>query len=410
VLGYALYTDDALGIWRLVATDISSTSYVLTGNVTAGAYYQFQVQAKNKWGWGARSTNGTILAATTPTAVDPLTTAIDPATGGVTLAWGPPTALGGVPVLTYSVLIKSNVGTWATEPTCDGTDATIVSTRTCVVPMANLVAAPHSLPFDTLVEVMVSAQNVLGTGPTTTATSATARIRQAPAQLAAPVEGSGTSDAQIQVDWLAATGAGLPTGNSAILSYELLWDNGDTTATTFVLLRDALATTYTVVGVTEGSSYRFTVRAVNIYGAGPDSAAATIRASDVPSPMAAVTTTRDGLDLTASFTAPATNGAAIEEYEILLWSPKDSAYLEHPNCDGAQSAIQTSKTCSFAFLHLNATYQYNTGDLVLFKARARNADGWGGFSAPNSLGSTIMTVPAAIDAPVEGAATSMSQI
>jgi hypothetical protein len=152
-----LYTDDGLGIWRLVATDISSTSYVLTGNVTAGASYQFQVQAKNKWGWGARSANGTILAATTPTAVNPLTTAIDAATGGVTLAWGPPTALGGVPVLSYLVVIKSSLGVWATEPTCDGSDATIVSTRTCLVPMANLAAAPHSLPFDALVEVMVSA-------------------------------------------------------------------------------------------------------------------------------------------------------------------------------------------------------------------------------------------------------------
>jgi hypothetical protein len=157
VLGYALYTDDALGIWRLAATDLSATSYILTGNVTGGVYYQFQVQAKNKWGWGALSSNGTILAAAVPSAVDPLTTAIDAATGGVTIAWGAPTAPGGVPVLSYLVVVKSNVGVWATEPSCDGSDATIVSTRTCLVPMANLAAAPHSLPFDALVEVMVSA-------------------------------------------------------------------------------------------------------------------------------------------------------------------------------------------------------------------------------------------------------------
>lgn len=252
---------------------------------------------------------------------------------------------------------------------------------------------------------------MLGTGPNATTTSANARIRQAPAQLAAPTEGVATSDSQIQVDWLAATAAGLETGNSAILAYELFWDHGDAALTTFVLLSDSLDTTKTVVGVSEGSYYRFTVRAVNIYGAGPDSAAVAIRASDVPSPMAAVVTTRDALNLTATFAEPATNGAPIVEYEILIWSPKDAAYTEDTGeCDGSLATTQSSKSCSFAFLYLKSTYQYNTGDLVLFQARARNDDGWGGYSATNSAGATIMTVPAQMSAPVEGAATSMSQI
>ena len=157
VLGYALYTDDAVGTWRLVATDLAATSYTLTGGITAGASYSFRVQAKNKWGWGAQSTDGTILAAQVPSAVDPLTTAIDAATGGVTIAWGPPTNLGGVPVLSYEIVIKSGTAVWNTEATCDGTSAAVLAARTCVVPMATLVAAPHSLAFDVLVEVMVSA-------------------------------------------------------------------------------------------------------------------------------------------------------------------------------------------------------------------------------------------------------------
>lgn len=370
------------------------------------------MQAKNKWGWGPLSPNGTILAATTPSAVSSLTTAIDAATGGVTIAWGAPSDLGGVAVASYLVVLKGGGGAWATEATCDGSNSGIVTARTCVIPMANLAASPHSLSFDTLVEVMVSAQNILGTGPNTTATSATARIRQVPAQLAAPTEGTGTSDSQVQVDWIAATATGLETGNSAILSYQLYWDNGNSALTTFVLLEDALVTTKTIVGVTEGSEYRFKVRAVNIYGAGADSAVATIRASDVPSPMAAVVTTRSGLNLTAAWTEPANNGAPVTAYQVQVWSPKDATYQEDTvECDGALNATMgANKLCSFAFLYLKSTYLYNTGDLVRFRAKAENADGWGEYSTANSVGATIMTVPAQTAAPTEGAATSMSQI
>ena len=62
------------------------------------------------------------------------------------------------------------------------------------------------------------------------------------------------------------------------------------------------------MGVTEGASYRFKVRAVNIYGAGPDSAEGSIRASDVPSRMASVATVRSGTDIIAGFVKPNENG------------------------------------------------------------------------------------------------------
>jgi hypothetical protein len=105
----------------------------------------------------------------------------------------------------------------------------------------------------------------------------------------------------VVVEWGAVTDAGLPTGNSAVTAYELLWDNGDSGLTTFVplTLTTDLATSHTIVGVTEGASYRFVVRAVNIYGTGADSSEATIRASDVPSRMNTVSTTRSSLSVLA---------------------------------------------------------------------------------------------------------------
>jgi hypothetical protein len=66
------------------------------------------------------------------------------------------------------------------------------------------------------------------------------------------------------VKWTGLTG--LSTGNSAILSYNLYWDNGS--GTTNVQLTDSLITSYTVIGLTGGQSYKFKVRARNIYGYG----------------------------------------------------------------------------------------------------------------------------------------------
>lgn len=113
------------------------------------------------------------------------------------------------------------------------------------------------------------------------------------------------------------TTAGLPTGNSATLLYQLFWDNGEPARADFLLLIDkagAGPTSHTLVGVAQGATYRFAVRAVNIYGSGPNSAASSIVASDSPSRMETLTTVRSGTNIVVSFAAPASNGAVITKY------------------------------------------------------------------------------------------------
>jgi hypothetical protein len=133
----------------------------------------------------------------------------------------------------------------------------------------------------------------------------------------------------------------LPTGNSAILQYELLWDNGEPTRTEFLLVAEvdaagASPTSYTVVGATEGATYRFMVQAANIYGSGPPSAAADVVASDIPSRMEAVTTTRDGTDIVLTWVAPADNGAALTAYEIVVLDQASGTFVEDTSkCDGS---------------------------------------------------------------------------
>ena len=234
-----------------------------------------------------------------------------------------------------------------------------------------------------------------------------------PGQMSAPTEGAATSDSQVQVEWSSVTASGLPTGNSAILSYELLWDNGDSGLTTFLplTLSSDLATSHTIVGVTEGTYYRFIVRAVNIYGDGPDSTISSIRASDVPSQMSTLTTTRIGLDVFVSWVEPLNNGAAVTAYKIVVYDRSTSTYVEDlTQCNGALSSTQDALSCSFAFTYLISTYGYSIGELILFKAQAYNDDGWGDLSSATTAGATIMTVPEAMGTAVESTATASSQI
>jgi hypothetical protein len=231
--------------------------------------------------------------------------------------------------------------------------------------------------------------------------------------MAAPSEGADTTDSQVVVEWIAVTAAGLPTGNSPVTSYELLWDNGDSSLTTFVqlTLTSTLATSHTIVGVTEGAFYRFVVRAVNVYGTGVDSTEATIRASDVPSRVDTLTTTRSGLSVDASWLEPSDNGAAVTAYQVELWDPSTSAYVEDTvGCNGASAAVITARSCSFVFTELMSTYSYAVGDLFVLRARAYNDDGWGERSSANTAGATIMTVPVAMGTAIEDGLTSSTQI
>lgn len=160
-------------------------------------------------------------------------------------------------------------------------------------------------------------------------------------------------------------------------------------ATDFIELTliNALDTSHVIVGITEGAYYRFKVQAVNIYGAGPVSTAQSIRASDVPSQMNAPVTSRNQLNLVVDVNEPNNNGAALLEYEILLLNKNTNAYVEDTTyCDGSTNSTISSRQCLFSFTYLMSQYGYTRGQLVYFKARARNDDGWSQYSNVNSAG------------------------
>lgn len=203
------------------------------------------------FGWGTYSPVFAIKAAREPGLPDAPTTSIDPVTGGIAITWVAPDARGD-DITAYKIEIANKDGTaWSTDAQCDGTKTSIVSSRTCVITMPTLTAAPYSYVFDDVVYVKVSAQNAFGFGAVSPASASTgARIRSVPTAMAAPTEDPSSTDVTLTLNWVALTGA--QAGNSDVIAYSLYWDNGVSGAAADIELTDALVTSFTVNGVTGG--------------------------------------------------------------------------------------------------------------------------------------------------------------
>jgi len=410
ILSYHVQWDQGTSTWvDLVGagSDYTGTSFTVASGVSVGNTYQFKVRAKNKWGWGTFSTVTAIVAQGAPDQVTGVTTSIDAATGGVKIVWSEPNGNGDA-LIAYVVEIRDSGSGWRTETTdCNGADPSILSNKNCIIPMNTLTGAPFSLTLDTLVEVRIAAVNSIGTGSYSTINTSGALIRTVPAAMAAPTAGSSTTDTQIQIDWVAL--AGSSTGNSPITSYEVYWDNGS--GTTSIQLVDSLVLTYTQIGLSSGTDYKFKVRAKNIYGNGPFSTETTIKAAAVPATIATVTTSIVGSDIKIAWVAPTSGGDPITKYSILIYKPSTSTYVtELTNCDGSDPFIISNLYCTVPMTYLVSNFGYAINDLVRVQTRAENSIGAGGYSSPNTAGATIETAPTTMGDPVQGAGTDASQI
>lgn len=128
-------------------------TYTISSGITAGSTYKFKVRAYNKWGAGAFSSELSVLAASVPSAITTVTTSIDSSTGGVQITWTLP-SINGSPLTAYIIKVKNGAGTFVTDASCDGSLSTIITARSCIIPMTTLTSS-LSLTYDTLIEVTV---------------------------------------------------------------------------------------------------------------------------------------------------------------------------------------------------------------------------------------------------------------
>jgi hypothetical protein len=133
-----------------------NSPYLQTTGVQAGYTYYFRIRALNFWGYGPFSTPFKIKASTAPDLITAVTTSIYPSDGGVLIQWTAPSS-NSDPITKYLIQLRDITDSyWVSSTYCDGTSPSIISTLSCVVPMAELIAAAPTytaLTYNTLVVV-----------------------------------------------------------------------------------------------------------------------------------------------------------------------------------------------------------------------------------------------------------------
>jgi len=324
-----------------LAPDSVATSIIVSSEIVSGTVYGFRVRARNIFGWGPYSTVTEIKAAREPGVPAAPVTSVDPVTGGVAIAWTAPDARGD-PITVYKIEIADKAGTnWYTEPSCLGTNQTLIDASRCVVLMSTLTSAPYNYVFNDLVQVRIQAKNFFLFGALSPVSESTgARIRVVPSKMLAPTEDPSCTDVTLTMNWIALSGA--DAGNSAVIAYSLYWDAGDALATVFPELTDALVTSFTVNGVEGGRSYRFKVRARNIYGYGPYSDATLVIPDDAPGKTAIPTVLLNATvptEVEVSWPVPDDHSSPITAYEILFMKANGDFALELTRCNGSLSTV-----------------------------------------------------------------------
>ena len=171
-----------------------------------------------------------------------------------------------------------------------------------------------------------------------------------------------TSHNQIEVKWEAQTTAE-ETGNSEILSYQLVWDNASGTIN--IIVSDTNSLNRLIEGLDQGVDYKFHVLARNVYGYGPASSEVQIRASDVPDAMQMVSTLSIGTELQILWNEPNNGGDTITEYQLELYIPQTQSYvLDTIECDGSDLAVLTTTQKCYRHAYLISQYGFAIGDLV----------------------------------------------
>jgi titin len=353
------YSSDSGASWTSFAHTASpATNRTVTGLTNATSYI-FRAATANAVGLGSYSAASaavtTFALAGAPTAL-----AGTAANAQVALTWSAPASNGSTVVTDYVVQFSSDSGTtWSTF--ADGVSTSASATVT-------------GLTNGTSYTFQVAATNAVGTG-TYSSSSAALTPRTTPTT---PTAVSGTfGDSSVSLTWSAPAS----NGGSEITDYMIQSSSdGGSTWTTFADGTSTAAST-TVTGLTNGTAYTFRVAAMNAVGNSSYSTASTaVTPRATPGAPAAVAGVAGNTSASLTWSAPASNGAAITDYSIQYSSNAGSTWVAFSDgTSSSTSAIVTGLT---------------NGTSYTFRVAATNSVGTSAYSAASSA-VTPATAPSA---------------
>ena len=263
--------------------NLSGTSHTLD-SLDNGHSYEIRVRASNAKGAGPWSDPVTATPGAIPS--KPNAPSLTTGNGQITASWSAPSSNAGA--LTHYDLRYRRVGT-SSWTQIDG----ITSRSRTVTGLSN----GRSYEFQ------VRAANAIGDGAWSDSMTATpATVPSAPS---APTLQTGNG--QLTASW------NEPSANGASITH---YDLQHRISGSWTLVENISGTSRTISGLTNGTAYQVRVRAANSAGDGAWSSTATATPGAVPNAPSAPSLTSSSGQITASWSAPGNNGAAITHYDL----------------------------------------------------------------------------------------------
>ncbi len=315
---------------------VSGTSASVTA-LTNGTPYTFTVAAVNAVGTGAASLPSPVVTPMAP-APDvpsaPGSVTANPGVGSVNLSWTVPTSDGGSPILGYTVSIS-------------------LATPSAVVVVIGTTASVTGLANGATYTFTVSAFNAVGAGPNSAASVpvTTLDVPDAPTNVVAVA-----GDQSASLTWAAPAS----TGGSPIMGYSIVISPPAPPAQIVVS-----GTSGSVIALTNGTPYTFTVAAVNAVGTGPASLPSPVvtpmaPAPNVPSAPGSVTANPGVGSVNLSWTVPTSDGGSpITGYAVTTYPSTPSAIVTVSGMTASVTGLTDGTTYTFtvAASNVNGTGQ-----------------------------------------------------